>query len=49
MFLVTQELMQSFKFEASLLLTDSGGYVKFKPNYTLEGGEGIRNLLKDPN
>ena len=32
--------MQSFKIVALLLTTDSGGYVKFTPNYTIVGGEG---------
>ena len=32
--------MQSFKIVAFLLLTDSGGFVKFTPKYTIEGGEG---------
>ena len=34
--------MQSFKIVAYLFLgcTDSGGYVKFTPNYTIVGGEG---------
>ena len=38
--MVTQEPMQSFKIVAFLLLTDSGGFVKFTPKYTIEGGEG---------
>ena len=38
--LVTQKPMQSFKIVAFLLLTDSGGYVKFTPKYTTVGGEG---------
>ena len=38
--LVTQKPMQSFKILAFLLLTDSGGYVKFNPKYTTVGGEG---------
>ena len=32
--------MQSFKIVAFLLLTDSGGYVKFTPKYVIVGGEG---------
>ena len=43
--------MQSFKIVASLLLDDSGGYVKFTPKYTKVGGEGsnlIRLVTKEP-
>ena len=32
--------MQSFKIVALLLLTVSGGYVKFTPKYVIVGGEG---------
>ena len=38
--LVTQELTQSFKIVALLLLTDSGGYVMFTLKYIMVGGEG---------
>ena len=31
--------MQSFKIIALLALTDSGGYVKFTPKFTIVGGE----------
>ena len=32
--------MQSFRTVALLLLTVSGGYVKFTPKYVIVGGEG---------
>ena len=32
--------MQSFKIIAFLLLTNSGGYVKFTPKYVIVGGQG---------
>ena len=38
--LVTKEHMQSFKIVAFLLLTDSGGYVKFTPKYVIVGVKG---------
>ena len=38
--LVSEELMQSFKIESLLLLTDSGGYVKFTLKYTIVRSEG---------
>jgi len=38
--LVTQDLMQSFKIVALLLLTDSAGYVKFTLKYIIGGDVG---------
>ena len=39
--LVTQELMQSFEIVALLLLTDSGGYVKFTLKHIIVGDVGV--------
>ena len=44
--LVTQELMQSFKIVALLLLTDSGGYVKFTLNYIIVRDVGGRGVIE---
>ena len=42
--------MQSFKIIALLLLTESGGYVKFTLKYTIVRGEGgYWNFLNVPN
>ena len=40
--LVIEEVMQSFKTIALILLTDSGGYVKFTLKYIIVGDSGNR-------
>ena len=44
---VSEELKQSFKIVALLLLTDSGRYVKFTLKYTIvQGEEGVLELFQ---
>ncbi len=42
---ITQELMQSFKIVALLLLNDSGGYVQFTLKFIIVGGVGMGGLI----